>query len=135
MSNESCCFGHAATDQWYTGAEGEVGGLQNGAALSLLLPNQGPQWELGGTVVYQHFRWPHCSEEEAPRKDAPATASRAAIARRACSRPLSVSVRSGYGSFFVRGGMRRVSLASSLGPRLALFLPFVHEGLFSSCLC
>ena len=44
----------------YTGVDGEIGGLTNAEALRMLLPNQGPQWELGGTVVYQHYQWPHC---------------------------------------------------------------------------
>jgi hypothetical protein len=30
--------------------------------VSLLLPTLGPQWALGGTPVYAHFRFDHCTD-------------------------------------------------------------------------
>ena len=40
----------------------QVQGPTNRQVLRLLLPTEGPQWALGGTPVYDHFRFDHCSE-------------------------------------------------------------------------
>ena len=69
LPEAQCCFGHGRNDQWYEQYHpdpkvAKVGGLTNMEALKLLMPNRGPQWELGGTAIFEHFRFDHCEENK-----------------------------------------------------------------------
>jgi len=69
LPKERCCFGHGQEDQLFTSfstssEEWVVEGPTNSEVLKLLLPNQGPQWDIGGTVVFDHFRYDHCKDKD-----------------------------------------------------------------------